>query len=93
MRTRVEGLSHATTLAHATALTAFFALMRGDHSQAGTSVSDLARIVRHHELPLFRAIGEFLVGWADAEGGALAEGLAAMRRGTREPARAERRGA
>ena len=92
MRARVEGLSHATTLAHATALTAFFALMRGDRSQAGTSVSELARIVRDHELPLFRAIGEFLVGWADAEGGALAEGLAAMRRGVREPARAERRG-
>ena len=81
MRTRVEGLSHATTLAHATALTAFFALMRGDRSQAGTSVSELAQIVRDHELPLFRAIGEFLVGWADAEGGSLAEGLAAMRRG------------
>jgi predicted ATPase len=81
MRARVEGLSHATTLAHATALTAFFALMRGDRSQAGTSVSELARIVRDHELPLFRAIGEFLVGWADAEGGSLAEGLAAMRRG------------
>ena len=81
MRARVEGLSHATTLAHATALTAFFALMRGDRSQAATSVSELARIVRDHELPLFRAIGEYLVGWADAEGGALAEGLAAMRRG------------
>jgi len=81
MRARVEGLSHATTLAHATALTAFFALMRGDRSQAGTSVSELARIVRDHELPLFRAIGEFLVGWADAEGGSLVDGLAAMRRG------------
>jgi hypothetical protein len=52
-------------LAHATALTAFFALMRGDRSQTGTSVSELARIVRDHELPLFRAIREFLVGWAD----------------------------
>ena len=92
MRARVEGLSHATTLAHATALTAFFALMRGDRSQAGTSVCELARIVRDHELPLFRAIGEFLIGWADAEGGALAEGLAAMRRGVREPAPAERSG-
>ena len=81
MRARVEGLSHAATLAHATALTAFFALMRGDRSQAGMSVSELTRIVRDHELPLFRAIGGFLVGWADADGGALAEGLEAMRRG------------
>jgi hypothetical protein len=80
MRARVEELSHATTLAHATALTAFFALMRRDRSQARISASELARIVRDHELPLFRAIGEFLVGWADADGGALAEGLEVMRR-------------
>jgi len=37
--------------------------------------------VGDHELPLFRAIGDFLVGWADADSGALAEGVAAMRRG------------
>jgi len=81
MTARVEGLSHATSLAHATALTAFFALMRGDRSQAATSISKLAQIARNHELPLFQAIGEFLVGWATADGGSLVEGLEAMRRG------------
>ena len=81
MRARVEGLSHATSLAHATALTAFFALMRGDRSQAGTSVSKLAQIVRDHELPLFHAIGEFLAGWVTAGGASLVEGVEAMRRG------------
>jgi len=81
MRARLEKLPHATTLAHATALTAFFALMRGDRSQARTSASELARIVRDHELPLFRTIAEFLAGWADADGGALVSGLVAMRGG------------
>ena len=80
-RARVEGLSHATSLAHATALTAFFALMRGDRSQAGTSASKLGQIVRDHELPLFQAIGEFLAGWATADGASLVEGVEAMRRG------------
>ncbi|HEY1888749.1 MAG TPA: AAA family ATPase, partial [Roseiarcus sp.] len=81
MRVRVEGLSHATSLAHAATLTAFFWLMRGDRSQAQTSVSKLAEIVRDQELPLFQAIGEFLAGWAEANAGALVGGLEAMRRG------------
>jgi predicted ATPase len=81
MRARVEGQSHATSLAHATALTAFFALMRGDRSQAGRSACKLGQIVRDHELPLFQAIGEFLAGWATVDGGSLVEGLEAMRRG------------
>ncbi|HEY1888189.1 MAG TPA: hypothetical protein VGG86_19405, partial [Roseiarcus sp.] len=81
MRARVEGLSHATSLAHATALTAFFALMRGDRSQVGTSVSKLVQIVRDHELPLFHAIGEFLAGWVTADGASAVEGVEAMRRG------------
>ena len=55
--------------------------MRGDRSGARTSVSELARVVREHDLPLFRAVGEFLIGWATADGGAPADGLAAMRRG------------
>jgi predicted ATPase len=80
-RARIEELPHATTLAHATALTAFFALMRNDRSQARASVPELARIVRDHELPLFRTIAEFLVGWADVDGGELASGLDAMRIG------------
>ncbi len=55
--------------------------MRGDRSGARTSVSELARVVREHDLPLFRAFGEFLIGWATVDGGALAEGLEDMRRG------------
>jgi adenylate cyclase len=37
--------------------------------------------VRDHDLPLFRAICEFLVGWATFDDGTLADGLEAMRRG------------
>ena len=81
MKTRIAGLSHATTLAHGASLAALFALMRGDRPGARTSVPELARVVREHDLPLFRAVGEFLVGWATADGGAPGDGLAAMRRG------------
>ena len=81
MKTRIAGLSHATTLAHGASLAAFFALMRGDRAGARTSVSELARVVREHDLPLFRAVGEFLIGWVTADGGAPADGLAAIRRG------------
>ena len=81
MKTRIAGLSHATTLAHGALLAAFFALMRGDRPGARTSTHELARVVREHDLALFRACGEFLIGWATADGGAPGEGLAAMRRG------------
>ena len=81
MKTRIAGLSHATTLAHGALLAAFFALMRGDRPGARTSTHELARVVREHDLALFRAGGEFLIGWATADGGAPGEGLAAMRRG------------
>jgi predicted ATPase len=37
--------------------------------------------VREHDLRLFRAFGEFFEGWATADGGALTDGLEAMRRG------------
>ena len=61
--------------------TPLFSLMRGDRPRARASVSELARIVRDHDLPVFRAFGEFLVGWATIDDGALADGLEAMRHG------------
>ena len=71
----------APTLAFGRVLETFFALMRRDCPRARTSVSALARTVRDHDLPEFRAFGELLVGWATIDGGALADGLEAMRRG------------
>ena len=81
MGARMAELSHVPTLAFGRVLETFFALMRRDRPRARTSVSALARTVRDHDLPEFRAFGEFLVGWATIDGGALADGLEAMRRG------------
>jgi hypothetical protein len=49
--------------------------MRDDRSRARTRVSELSRIVREHDLPMFRAFGVFLEGGATADAGAAAEGL------------------
>jgi predicted ATPase len=58
-----------------------FELMRGDRSRARTNALELARIMREYDLPFFRAFGELLEGWANADSGALADGLEGMRRG------------
>ena len=80
-RQRVASLTHAHTLALGTMHAAFFELMRGHRSRARTDASELARILREHDLRLFRAFGQFLEGWLTADGGALAHGLEGMRRG------------
>jgi predicted ATPase len=81
MRERVSGLTHANTLAVGAMHASVFELMRGDRSRARTNALELVRIVREYDLRLFRALGEFLGGWATADGGALTDGLEAMRRG------------
>ena len=80
-RERAKGLTHAHTLALGTMHAAMFELMRRDRLRARTDVSNLARILRKHDLRLFRAFSEFLEGWATADSGALAEGLEGMRHG------------
>jgi predicted ATPase len=81
MQTRMANLTHVGALAFGGAHAAMFELMRGDRPRARARVSELARVVREHDLPLIRAFGEFLTGWATADGGAPADGLVAMRRG------------
>ena len=81
MRARLGGLTNANTLALGTMLAAMLAVMRGDRSRARMSVSELGRIVREHDLPMFRPFGVFLEGWATADAGAAAEELESMRRG------------
>jgi predicted ATPase len=81
MRARIADLTNANTLAYGAVHAAQFALMRGDRSRARMSVSELGRIVREHELPLFRAFSVFLEGWATVDAGAPADGLESMRRG------------
>ena len=55
--------------------------MRGDHARAAPNAFELARLAREHDLPMFRAIGVFLEGWATAASGAAGGGLEDMRRG------------
>ena len=63
MRERIGSLSHANTLALGTMHASMFELMRGDRSRLRTCAVELVRIVREHDLRLFRAFGEFLEGW------------------------------
>src|SRR5262249_18223198 len=80
---RTSKLTHANTLALGAMRLSLLALMRGDRRRARTNVSELVRIVREHDLPMFRAYCEFLEGWATADSGSLADGLKVMRRGVR----------
>ena len=56
-------------------------LMRGDLARAAPNAFELARLAREHDLPMFRAFGVFLEGWATAASGAVGSGLEDMRRG------------
>ena len=62
-------------------LAAMFELMRGDHARAAPNAFELARLAREHDLPMWRAFGVFLEGWATAASGAVGGGLEDMRRG------------
>ena len=81
MQTRIADLTHVGTLAFGRLHAAFFELMRGDHARAAPNAFELARLAREHDLPMWRAFGVFLEGWATAATGALGGGLDDMRRG------------
>ena len=84
MQTRIADLTHVGTLAIGRMHAALFELMRGDHSRVVPNAFELARFAREQELPMFRAYGVFLEGWASAVSGALAPGLENMRRGVEQ---------
>ena len=84
MKTRVAGLTHVSTLASGKLYTAMFELMRGDHLRATPSAFEMVRLAREQELPLFRAFGVFLEGWASAASGASGSRLEDMRRGVEQ---------
>ena len=58
-----------------------FELMRGDLSRAAPNAVELGRLAREHDLPMFRAFGVFLQGFATAESSGHSGGLDDMRRG------------
>jgi tetratricopeptide (TPR) repeat protein len=79
-RARMAALTYVATRAYGNMHAAIFELMRGgDLSQAAANASELARVACDHDLPLYRAMSVFLVGWANSEGGVGA--LEDMRRG------------
>jgi predicted ATPase len=78
---RIAGLTHIATLAYGKSVAALFELMRGDLSLAAQNAVELARVIREHDLPYWRAHQIFLEGWMRVQSGANADGLADMRRG------------
>ena len=54
---------------------------RRPHARPRRTPSNLSRLAREHELPMWRAFGVFLEGWATAASGAIGGGLEDMRRG------------
>jgi predicted ATPase len=64
MLSRVADLTHVGTLAFAWQQAAMFELIRGDSVRAAQNVSELGRVLREHDLSLFRAFHLFLDGWA-----------------------------
>ena len=61
---RIADVAHVGTLAFARHQAAMFELIRGDSARAARNASELGRVLREHDLPLFRASHVFLDGWA-----------------------------
>jgi predicted ATPase len=81
MQTRIADLTHVGTLAPGRIHAAMFALMGRDYGRAAQNAVELARLVREHDLPMFRAFAVFLEGLATAASGEIGRGLSDMRRG------------
>ena len=84
MQSRIALVTHVGTLAFGRYVAAMFELTRSDHARAAPNAFELARLAREHDLPLFRAFGVFLEGWAASHSGAPADGLEDMRRGVEQ---------
>ena len=84
MQTRIAGLEHVSTIAFARMHAALFELMRSDPARAASNASELSRLAREHDLPMWRAFGMFLDGWATGRSGEPGTGLDDMRRGVEQ---------
>ena len=81
MQMRIADLTHVSTLAAGSMFAAMFAWMRGDHARAVPHAFEVARLARQHELPMYRAVGTFLEGWANPASDVTGTRLDEMRRG------------
>ena len=84
MQTRIAGLEHVSTIAFARMHAALFELMRRDPARAASNASELSRLAREHDLPMWRAFGMFLDGWATGRSGEPGRGLDDMRLGVEQ---------
>src|SRR5271166_3700824 len=68
MLTRLKTVTHVGSLAIGRLYAGMFSLMRGDRAGVGRHAVELTRIVREHDLPMFRAFGVFLEGVSRLDG-------------------------
>ena len=61
---RTERIPHANTRAYGKLHMALFELIRGEVSRAVPNALELGQLARENDLPLFRALAEFLEAWA-----------------------------
>jgi class 3 adenylate cyclase len=61
---RLEIIPHANTRAFGKLHMALFELIRGEVSRAVPNALELGRVAREHDLPLYRALAQFLEAWA-----------------------------
>jgi hypothetical protein len=66
-RERIERIPHANTRAYGKLHMALFELIRGGVSRAVPNALELGRGARENDLPLFRALAEFLEAWAKSQ--------------------------
>ena len=64
---RIERIPHANTLAYGKLHMALFELIRGEVSRAVLNALELGQVARENDLPLFRALAEFLEAWAKSQ--------------------------
>src|SRR5439155_7709040 len=76
-----RALSHPVTLAHAQWHIARFHQLRRDRSKTQELAEALQQLATEQGLPSYLTEGAVLRGWALAEGGRVAEGLAQIRQG------------
>jgi tetratricopeptide (TPR) repeat protein len=88
LEARIAVVAHVGTLAFGRLHLAIFELRRGDQWRVVPHALELARITRDHDLPLFRAFGVFLEGFATSTAARLAADSRACAEGPGSCARA-----
>ena len=89
LEARIAVVAHVGTLAFGRLHLAMFELRRGDQGRVVPHALGLGQITREHDLPLFRAFGVFLEGFATLDSGTPGGGTRGHAPGGRAPARGQ----